>query len=90
MHVFHFFSPCNFPRALKQKKNGCVQKARDGMGNPGKEAWGISGRHGKSPGRQNPQDYKIPGKGKSSGWLNPREGKIPGTAKSREIPGRNC
>ena len=74
MHVFHFFSPCNFPPALKQKKNGCVQKAREGMGNPGKEAWGISGRHGKSPGRPNPREGKIPRTTKSRGRQNPRDG----------------
>ena len=55
-----FFSPPSFPHALNQKKDDCVQKAREGMGNPGK-AWEIPARHGKSPGRQNPRDSKIPG-----------------------------
>ena len=50
-------------------------QAREGMGSPSK-AWGTSGRHGKSPGWQNPQDCKIPGMAKS------REGKILGRAKS--------
>ena len=67
-------------RLIVSKKQGkaCEILARHGesrkaMGNP---------RVAKSPGRQNPQDCKIPGMAKSSGWLNPREGKIPGTAKS--------
>ena len=46
-----FFSPPSFPRALNQKKDDCVQKAREGMGNPGK-AWEIPGT-AKSPGQQN-------------------------------------
>ena len=76
----HVFSPPSFPHALNQKKDDCVQKAREGMGNPGK-AWEIPGM-AKSPGLQNPRDHKIPGMAKSPGGQNPREGKIPGRAKS--------
>ena len=54
-----FFSPPSFPHALNQKKDDCVQKAREGMGNPGK-AWEIPAT-AKSSGLQNPQDIKIPG-----------------------------
>ena len=56
-----------------------------GKPNLGK-VWGISGRHGKSPGLQNPlqnsQESKIPGKAKSPGLQKPRDSKFLGTAQS--------
>ena len=65
-----FFSPPS--TFLYQKKDDCVQKAREGMGNPGK-AWEIPWT-AKSPGLQNPRDHKIPGMAKSPGGKNPWEG----------------
>ena len=73
-----FFSPPSFPHALNQKKDDCVQKAREGMGNPGK-AWEIPGT-AKSPGLQNPRDGKILGTAKS-----PRITKSPG----QQNPGKS-
>ena len=45
-----FFSPPSFSRKLNQKKDNCVQKAREGMGNP---------RDGKIPGTE--KSREIPG-----------------------------
>ena len=67
-----------------------------GKQNLGK-TWGISGRHGKSPGLQNPQDCKIPRKAKSLGRQNPQDCKNRGTAQSpggqntqdNKIPGKS-
>ena len=64
-----FFSPPSFSRELNQKKDDCVQKAREGMGNPGK-AWEIPGT-AKSPGQQNPGKSRALELYMASQWLEP-------------------